>query len=138
MTPMEGSGPSGDDPSMPQIDVLLDRDDDGSVPAIDGLSSLQADARDRCLARLDLPHEHGHDLRRPQSENLGDGLYELRVRFYRVNDRMPYVFRGRDAAVVSHGLAKERVVPPGEIAPAFERKRKFETDPERHTFRREE
>jgi hypothetical protein len=38
------------------------------------------------------------------------------------------------AAVVSHGLAKERVVPPKEIDRAVERKRRFEANPHRHTY----
>jgi phage-related protein len=126
-----------DDSSMPQIEVLLYCEDDGTAPLVDWLATLQAKARDRCLALLTLLHEQGHELRRPHAENLGNGLYELRVKFYRVNYRMLYFFRGRDAAVVSHGLAKERAIPSGEIRLALERKRKFEHDPERHTFHAE-
>jgi len=37
--------------------------------------------------------------------------------------------------VVSHGFAKEGVVPDGEIERAIALKRAFELDPERHTFR---
>ena len=47
---------------------------------------------------------------------------------------MLYFFHGREVAVISHGLVKERVVPPREIARAVERKRVFETDPQHHTF----
>jgi phage-related protein len=120
---------------MPQVEVVFYREDDGTVPLVDWLTSLQqAEARVRCLARLALLHERGHELRRPHAENLGDGLYEPRVKFFRVNYRMLYFFHGRDAAVVSHGLAKERSVPAGEIELALERMRKFEQDPERHTF----
>ena len=72
--------------------------------------------------RLGDIHEQGYDLRRP-AENLGNGLYELRVKFYRLNYRMLYFFHGRDAAVVSHGLTKESVIPTGEIKLALERKR---------------
>jgi hypothetical protein len=38
------------------------------------------------------------------------------------------------AAVVSHGLIKERFVPPREIDRAFERKKRFEANPLRHTY----
>lgn len=51
---------------------------------------------------------------------------------------MLYFFHGRPAAVVSHGLIKEREVPPKEIDKAIERKRRFEADPAAHTFRPEE
>jgi hypothetical protein len=47
---------------------------------------------------------------------------------------MLYFFHGNVAAVLSHGLMKERVVPPREINWALERKKKFEEDPERHTY----
>ena len=41
---------------------------------------------------------------------------------------------GAVAAVVSHGLAKERVVPPKEIDRAVERKKRFEANPAKHTY----
>ena len=43
-------------------------------------------------------------------------------------------FTGGTAAVVSHGLVKERVVPLKEIERAVERKKRFEADPRKHTF----
>jgi phage-related protein len=123
---------------MPQIEVLIYREDDGTAPLVDWLASLQNEARNRCLAKLTLLHQQGHELRRPHVENLGNGLYELRVKFFRVNYRMLYFFHGRDAAVVSHGLQKEAKVPPREIELAFDRRKKFLRDPDRHTFQPEE
>jgi len=46
---------------------------------------------------------------------------------------MLYFFHGNVAAVLSHGLTKEREVPPREIEEAIERRRKFEADPAKHT-----
>jgi hypothetical protein len=48
---------------------------------------------------------------------------------------MLYFFHGRAAAVLAHGLVKERKVPPREIEEALRRKRKFELDPERNTYK---
>jgi len=45
-----------------------------------------------------------------------------------------YFFHGAVAAVVSHGLAKERAVRPKEIDRAVERKRRFEANPSKHTY----
>lgn len=45
-----------------------------------------------------------------------------------------YFFHGAIAAVVSHGLVKERVVPTKEIERAVERKKRFEANPARHTY----
>jgi len=44
---------------------------------------------------------------------------------------------GRTAAVLSHGLAKERAVPPKQIDLAVQRKRKYESNPAKHTYRGE-
>ena len=60
-------------------------------------------------------------------------IYALRVRYQRVNYRMLYFFQGRTAVVISHGLVKERVVPPKEIERAIERKEKFERNPDKHS-----
>jgi hypothetical protein len=48
---------------------------------------------------------------------------------------MLYFFHGRIAAVLAHGLVKEREVPAQEIEEAIRRKRKFEANPERHTYK---
>jgi phage-related protein len=118
---------------MPEIDVILYRDDDGSIPLDDWLASIPADARVRCIERLALLASLGHELRRPHAEHLrGTDLYELRVKFYRVNYRMLYFFHERTAAVVSHGFAKERKVPPAEIKLAAARMAKFLADPDAH------
>ena len=78
--------------------------------------------------------ELGHELRRPEADLLRDGIYELRVRLGSVNYRMLYFFHGRVAAVVSHGLTKEKAVPAGEIDGAIERKKRFEAAPREHRF----
>jgi len=73
-------------------------------------------------------------LRRPEADFLRDGVYELRVNQRRVHHRVLYFFHGAIAAVVSHGLVKERVVPPKEIDRATERKKRYEANPGRHTY----
>ena len=49
-----------------------------------------------------------------------------------VNYRILYFFHGSIAAVVSHGIVKERAVPPKEIDRAIERKKLFELNPAKH------
>jgi phage-related protein len=78
--------------------------------------------------------KRGHELRRPEADLLRDGIYELRVGFQGVHHRILYFFHGTTAAVVSHALIKERAVPPREINRAIERKKRFETNPRRHTY----
>ena len=76
----------------------------------------------------------GHELRRPEADFLRDGIYELRVSLRGVHYRILYFFHGTVAAVVSHGLVKEHVVPPKEIDRALERKRRFEANPRTYTY----
>jgi phage-related protein len=57
----------------------------------------------------------GHELRRPEADYLRDDIYELRASHQGVHCRMLYFFHGTAAIIVSHGLIKEREVPPREI-----------------------
>ena len=118
---------------MPRTPVVLFRDDDGSVPVLEWFEELPTKVQDKCRLRIERLAELGHELRRPEADYLRDGVYELRVRHQRVNFRILYFFHGDQAAVLSHGLRKERTVPAKEIDLAVKRKARFEADPERHT-----
>jgi phage-related protein len=121
---------------MPRTEVVLYQEGDGSLPPlVEFLDGLQQVARERCLARIELLETHGHELQRPHSAPLADGIYELRIKFFRVNYRLLYFFHGRTAAVISHGIAKEKEVPKKEIKAAADRMEKFKADPDRHTFK---
>ena len=118
---------------MPRTKVVLYREDDGSVPLLDWLDGLQPKVVAKCRVRIERLRELGHELRRPEADYLRDGIYELRVAQQGVNYRMLYFFHGNVAAILSHGLTKEREVPPLEIDEAIERKRKYGMDPRKHT-----
>lgn len=122
---------------MPTTNVIFYREDDDSVPILDWLGVIPAKAQVKCLARLKRLEDFGHELRRPEADLLRDGIYELRVELQGIHYRMLCFFHGKDVAVVSHGLTKERRVPPREIDAAMERMKKFEANPERHTFQPE-
>ena len=119
---------------VPRTRVALYREEDGSCPFIEWFDKLPAKVQDKCYLRLERLREVGHELRRPEAEFLRDGIYELRVSLGGVHHRILYFFHGVVAAVVSHGLAKERVVPPKAIDRAVERKKRFEANPAKHTY----
>ena len=119
---------------MPRTHVLFYQEDDGTVPVLDWLDSLPPKAQDKCVVKIERLRELGHELRRPEADFLRDGIYELRVGLRGVNYRLLYFFHGKGAVVLAHGLTKERVVPPREIHEAIRRKRKFEQDPDKHTY----
>jgi phage-related protein len=121
--------------SCPKISVVFYQEDAKIVPVLDWLDRLPARAQDKCRVRIERLRDLGHELRRPEADYLRDGIYELRVGLQGMNYRMLYFFHGRVAAVLAHGLVKEREVPPREIEEAIRRKRKFELDPERHTYK---
>ena len=120
---------------MPRISVIFYQEDSSTVPVLDWLDRLSARAQDKCRVRIERLRDLGHELRRPEADYLRDGIYERRVGLRGMNYRMLYFFHGRVAAVLVHGLVKEREVPPRDIEEAIRRKLKFELDPERHTYK---
>jgi hypothetical protein len=118
---------------MPRIEVLLFRDDDGSVPVLKWLDELEERAVVKCRVRIERLRELGHELRRPEADYLRDGIHELRISLRGMQYRLLYFFHGRTAVVLSHGLVKERAVPDREIDKAVQRSLRFKKDPERHT-----
>jgi phage-related protein len=119
---------------MPKTRVVFYRAAEGKVPVLEWLDGLPEKVRTKCTVRIERLAEFGHDLRRPEADYLRDGIHELRVGLQGINYRILYFFHGRTAAVVAHGLVKERRVPPKEIEVAVKRKAEFELDPQAHTF----
>lgn len=117
---------------MPRTKVVLYREEDGTVPILEWLDSLPPKVVAKCRVRLERLRELGDELRRPEADLLRDGIHELRIGFRGQNYRMLYFFHGNVAAVLSHGLVKDRVVPPVEIDRAIERKKRFSKNPKQH------
>ena len=119
---------------MPPVRLVLFREADGTVPLLEWLGGLPSKARVKCIAWLERLRDGGHELRRPDADYLRDGIYELRIGLRGVNYRILYFFHGREAVVVSHGLVKERIVPPKEIDRAVRRMNEFLRDPDTHSY----
>lgn len=122
---------------MPQTRVVFYQEDNGSVPVLDWLDGLSVKALAKCTAKIERLAEMGHELRRPEADYLRDDIYELRVGLQGINYRILYFFHDQTAAILTHGLVKERRVPPKDIDLAAKRKQRFEADPEAHTYREE-
>jgi len=130
---------------VPHTDVVFYQDDDENQTVLihQWMKKLPAKVQDKCQAYLGQLEDFGHELRRPVADYLRDGIHELRPSYQGVHYRMLYFFPKRErssvegpkAVVVSHGFVKEGVVPDAEIDRAVARKRAFEVNPERHTFR---
>jgi phage-related protein len=113
------------------------KDDGGNVPLLDWLHRIPRKAAAKCIVAIERLHQMGHELRRPEADLLRDGIYELRIGLQGIHYRMLYFFDGKTTIVLSHGLTKERVVPPGEIDLAIRRRMAFLANPRRHTFEKD-
>lgn len=119
------------------VTVVLYQEADGTVPLLDWMAELSPRARVKCLARIKRLQELGHALRRPEADYLRDDVYELRVDMQGLHYRILYFFNGRTIAVLSHGVVKERRVPPQAIDTAILRRNQFVQHPDRHTYTEE-
>jgi len=118
---------------VPNVDLILFRETDGTVPLVEWLDELLPKASDKCLERLERLEEAGQELRRPHADYLGEDIYELRAKHLGVNYRMLYFFHGTKAVIVSHGFSKQQSkVPKQEIEMATRRMREFRAAPTRH------
>ena len=52
---------------MPRISVVFYKEEDGAVPVLEWLDSLQPKALDKCVVRIERLRELGHELRRPEA-----------------------------------------------------------------------
>ncbi len=121
---------------MPPVEVVYYQDDDETVPMKQWVETLQSQPRHRakCIEWIGLLRDHGHDLRRPISDYLRDGIHELRPRFERIQYRMLYFFHGRQRAVITHGITKKTdKVSPKEIDRAVEMKKRYAEDADHHS-----
>lgn len=126
---------------MPQTEIRLYRDDDGSTPFLEWCQDLKTrdpKAYVKCLQRIQALSQLGNELRRPIADILRNGIYELRAKRGRVNYRILYFFSGKNVVVISHGLTKESDVPDLDIDLAIERKNRVKRNESKYTAEWEE
>ncbi len=120
---------------MPETEVVLFAEEDGSCPLLIWMDTLPPKAQDKCIVKIERLAEKGHELRRPVADFLRDRIYKLRAALRGIQHRMLYFFH-TSSGVISHGLIKTgNRVPSRDIDLAVDRKEKFEKEPLKHTFR---
>ena len=117
----------------PQGQIVFYQEVDGECPVINFLLGEPSRAQEQAQSRIQLLAERGHQLRRPYTDSLGDGLYELRWHTRRVQYRLLYSFLGRGVAVLLHACTKERVIRRSDLIRARERYHQFLANPTAHT-----
>ena len=121
---------------MPVTEIRLFRDDDGSTPLVAWLATIETRNRktyEKCRSYLQRLADFGRELRRPTTDFLRDGVYELRINHVGVNYRILYGFVGKDVVLVSHGITKEKRVPTQEIELAVRRLAKYRANPRKYS-----
>lgn len=104
---------------------------DGTKPVEAFLNSLDKKMRVKAISALELLEEYGNRLREPHSKSMGDGLFELRIKFASDITRIFYFFVVGNKIVLTNGFIKKSMkTPTGEIKKA----KKYKEDYERRCF----
>ena len=119
---------------MPGTDIVIYKDEDGSVPLIEWLETQTPKVQDKCIALIELLASRGRELRRPHADYLDRGIYELRPTVRHVQYRVLYCFVGRNVVLLTHGLVKTKKIPAQQIDKAIEHREKFIHNPQRHSY----
>lgn len=100
----------------------------GQRPVENFLNSLEPKHRAKALHSLAILEEFGNRLREPHSKPMGDGLFELRIRFASDISRIFYFFVVDNKIILTNGFVKKGMkTPKAELALA----RKYKADYER-------
>lgn len=106
----------------------------GEAPIQIFLDSLDNRMRAKALYSISILEEYGNQLREPYSKPVGDGLFELRVKFTSDISRIFYFFIVGNKIVLTNGFIKKTMrTPKSELALA----RKYKADYEGRTGRDE-
>jgi len=107
---------------MSKKKVLYYTDRKGRSPVLEDIGDLLLKEQEKIFAYVTLLQERGEELRRPISDYVGDKLYELRPKAFRVL----YFFMLKEYAVVLHLFRKKTSqLPHAEISIALARMKDF-------------
>jgi phage-related protein len=122
---------------MPETQIVIFKESDGSVPLRDWMKSIPQKAKEKCIVKVDRLKLFGNELRRPDCDMLSDGIRELRARYNNIHYRILYAFCGKNVVLLSHGCTKIDKVPPKEIRKAFDNLKKYVKNRIAHTYAEE-
>ena len=100
----------------------------GEKPVETFLDSLDKKMRAKALYGISILEEFGNNLREPHSKPIGDGLFELRIKFASDITRIFYFFVVNNKIILTNGFVKKTIKTP---KTEIELARKYKADYER-------
>jgi len=105
--------------------------ENGNIPVLDYLLSLDAKIRAKAFSEIELLEKHGSELREPYVKPLKGtqykGLFELRVKFASNISRIFYFAYRQNTFVLLHGFTKKtEITPQRELERALRYKEDYE------------
>ena len=92
---------------MNQYKTIFYETIDGNMPAKDFLCSLKYDMRAKMIRMLELLQKNGPALRLPYSEELEDGIFELRAKFGSDISRLLFFYDEGKVVLLTNGFVKK-------------------------------
>ncbi len=100
--------------------------ENGRTPVLDFLMSLDPKMRAKVGAMMQLLEEKGPELRKPYTEHLGNGIFELRAIQGNNISRTLFFFYAEQRIIITNGFIKKTgKTPPKEISLAKARRKDF-------------
>lgn len=94
------------------FEVELYEKENGEIPVEEFLDELPAKMKAKAVASIDILAEYGNTLREPHSKPIGDGLFELRIKFSSDISRIFYFFVVDNKIVLTNGFIKKTMKTP--------------------------
>ena len=110
---------------MQEFEIVFYKTDTGESPVEDFLDSLNDKMRAKMLMSIRIIRENGYQTRMPYSEELEDGIFELRAKVGTDISRVLYFFMIGWKVILTNGFIKKTQKTPHE---EIERAKKYRAD----------
>lgn len=92
---------------MQEYEIIFYKTDNGEIPVKEFLDSLNLKMRAKMLMSIRIVRENGYQVRMPYSEELEDGIFELRAKVGSDISRVLYFFVLGRKIVLTNGFVKK-------------------------------